>query len=278
MENEESVIAGDEVITDEQSFETELNALTKTKDDGLEPEPEVKPVDVDSSKTTKEGETINGKDVKPGTAKDEETSKFNNNNALRRISRNNTRLKKEVDRLNARIKELEGSTKPEEILEANRLTTEANTYSTIVNAQEAEDWENRAYSTFGDQKGQRFIQYAQRYADHVNNNEPELSSYIDRPYGFILLNEWFQQMDNPSNAQLWQRSTPYEKGRILDSYYQQLLTLAAKPAGNSGSQPKPTAQKVNVPAVGGGRNTNATAPADDFGLALQEAQNRFKRR
>jgi len=205
----------DNSVNEEQAFETELNALTN--DSG----PEASNNDVKPEETSKPEPKVdeNNHGLTP------EQKVENNANAFRRISRTNEKLRRKINQLTERIQKLEGSTRPEEILEQNRLVQEANTYQTMVDATEADEWENRAYTVFGN-NAPRFIEYSQRYAEHVNRNEPELSSYIDRPYGFVVLNEWFRQMDDVNNQRQWLSMTGYEKGKILDTYYNQLVQLA----------------------------------------------------
>jgi hypothetical protein len=110
-----------------------------------------------------------------------------------------------------------------------------------------------------------------RYAPYVNKHEPELKAYIARPFGMIVLNEWYKRMDHPQYRNEWLNFTAYEKGQALAGFYQQIEGVARRLA--SGEQ----MDRPNIPAAKGGRQSNAIVPGDDFGLALQNAKQQFRR-
>jgi hypothetical protein len=134
--------------------------------------------------------------------------------------------------------------------------------------QEAQAFAERASEWFGDATPQ-FLEQTSRYAEYVNANEPDLLKYAQRPYGLVLLHEWYKRMDQPATRDQWLAMTPFEKGSVLANFYKQ---IEAAVAGQRTQPPK------SVPVPGSGRQSAAGAPTDDFGIALTEANNRHLRK
>ena len=196
----------------------------------------------------------------------------NNINAQRRIrNRNHT---------NRRIAELERQ------LEEERAKNDTSDMSKFrqqsladriddMQAMSADDQTNefveRATQFFGDDTD-KFMQDTYRYAQYVNENEPDLLLYAQREYGPILLHEWYKRMDNPQLRQQWLQMTRYEKNMVLHKYYSDISKVIS--AYNDGKLSKP---KQSVPVPGGGRQTPSPEPTDDFGVEFARAEARHKR-
>lgn len=233
---------------------------TQTDRAGIAPAMNVENSEESSDASKKQSDNVEQKNIN--------RSERNSLNAQKRINKTNQRLRDEIKHLKDKITQLENDKTPAGILEQKALQREVNTYENIVSSADAEEFENSAYSIFGDRTPE-FMERTYKWAEHVNSNEPELRTYIERPYGKIMLNEWYKRMDNPNLRHQWFNMTSYEKGRVLDGFYNQLLTIA-KGGATAGNK-----QTQNIPAATGGRNSNQVGPTDDFGIALQTAFNKF---
>lgn len=193
----------------------------------------------------------------------------NSRNAARRIQQ-----KKQFRIMQSRIEELEsklagfqGKDDPESQAAAAQIGERIADMQAVSSDHEYNDFQERAIDAFGEQEAVQFMRQTQKYAPHVNKNEPELCAYIDRPYGQILLSEWYKRMDKPGTRAEWLSMTSFEKGKTLDTFYKQINTIV---------NGKPAAPKANAPVPGSGRNAGGLVPSDDFGIALQAAVNRRK--
>lgn len=164
-----------------------------------------------------------------------------------------------------------------------------------------EEWEREAYELFSPEDARTFIEDTKRLGDWLNSNEPELLSYLDRPYGKLMLKGWMDKIaKNRELADKWESLNSFEKYKIIDKYYSQLEkfgedyaagkvgidgkptgTQPPAPQGQDGQQnrtgqqnPAQTAQVPNAPVPGSGRDTNTMPPSNNFGLMLQDAINK----
>jgi hypothetical protein len=167
----------------------------------------------------------------------------------------------------------------------------------IARIQEAQmEWEQEAYQLFSPEDAKTFIEDSKTLGQYLNDREPEILSYLDRPYGKHLLKGWTDKIaKNREAAARWKSLNSYEKSKILDSYYSQLEKFGNDYAegkidanGNpvNAGTPKPatptqtqtqTPQQTppqNVPVPGSGRDTNTMPPTNNFALALQDAMNK----
>lgn len=173
----------------------------------------------------------------------------------------------------------------------------------IARMQEAQaEWEREAYEIFSPEDAAVFIQDSKNLSDWLNANEPELCSYIDKPYGKHLLKGWMDKIaKNKEMASQWQSLNSYEKFRIVDKYYKELekfgedyaagrIDANGKPVGgqtaqnnqqanqqNNTAQQQQTQQDtppVNAPVPNSGRDTNTMPPSNNFALMLQDAMNK----
>lgn len=228
----------------------------------------------------------------------------NSLNAARRIKN-----KRRFDTLNGRISALEeeleqyreyADAHPEMKLRADAAAEQTrgriDDLRAVKQQQQAQDYYDDATQTFGAQDAEKFMQDSARYAQQVNEREPELCKFINRPYGKILLREWFDKMDRPDLTEQWERLTPYEKQVALTHDYNKIIGVfqrieARKKSGSqqsNGGNPSataanpglhiepsnPSANPQDVPVPGSGRNVNGTPGPDEFGMAWQEAVNR----
>lgn len=166
-----------------------------------------------------------------------------------------------------------------------------------------EEWEREAYELFEPEDASKFIEDSKRYGDWINKREPELCSYLDRPYGKLMLKGWLDKIaKNAELADKWETLNSFEKYKIIDRYYTQLekfgedyaagkVDITGKPIGQGTQQtpttgqdqPKDTTQPQtqtqtpqvpNAPVPGSGRDTNTMPPSNNFALMLQDAMNK----
>ena len=143
---------------------------------------------------------------------------------------------------------------------------------------------------------EQFLKDTRTYGDWINQNEPELRQYIDKPYGRYLLKGWLDKVaKNPANADKWEAMNPYQKYQMLEKHYRELEKFGEDyAAGRIGKDGKPvqtqTAQTqqqqqapsqqqnqnppVNAPVPNSGRDTNTMPPSNNFALMLQDAMNK----
>lgn len=179
----------------------------------------------------------------------------------------------------------------------------------IARMQEAqEEWEREARELFSPEDAETFIEDSKNLADWLNSKEPELTAYLDKPYGKHLLKGWMDKIaKNKEAAAQWQTLTAFQKNQIIDNYYRQLEQFgndyAAGKIDEQGNpiqqqqsqqqaQPQtqtPPAQQQqqqtqqpqgspnpppNIPVPNSGRDSKTIPPSNNFGLMLQDAMNK----
>lgn len=217
-------------------------------------------------------ETVHTNDTaSAGNAK--EVHQNNWNNGQRRI-RQRQSMRARIAELEQQLAQYRGKNDDESRFRAEMVQDRLDDMHAMNADAEAEAFANRAEQWFGEDTEQ-FMSDTYRYAQYVNANEPDLLKYANREYGLILLHEWYKRMDNPTLRQQWLGFTPYEKGSVLNNFYNQIANIVAQAQkGNGGA---PAANKpMNVPVPNGGRQSAANGPTDDFGIALGEAMNKYK--
>lgn len=171
----------------------------------------------------------------------------------------------------------------------------------VVQSEAAQDYYDRAVSTFGPEIAEKFIESSKRYADFVNRREPVVRQFIGRPYGQILLYEWMERMDkNEKLRNEWFTLTDYEKQKALSILYGNITkALSQRKAGGNGNgagqgnggngqnggsnsqnpqNPNPQNQQPQPVAVpNSGRDQGTPTPADDFLANYEEAKKRRRR-
>lgn len=160
------------------------------------------------------------------------------------------------------------------------------------------EWEQEAREIFTPEDAETFIEDSRNLADWINTKEPELSAYLDKPYGKHLLKGWMDKVaKNKEAAQQWQSLTPFQKNQVVDGYYKQLEKFGEdyaagkidengnpirqtppanvdKPDGTCTSSVKQDSKPADVPVPNSGRDSKTIPPSDNFGLMLQDAMNK----
>lgn len=205
---------------------------------------------------------------------DDDIHRQNNRNAQRRIRQRNA-TNKRIAELQARIAELEGKDDDVSKFSRQQLEDRIGDMTAISQDDQTEAFRDAAYEFFGEETEQ-FMQDTYRYAEYVNNNEPDLLMYAQRQYGPILLHEWYKRMDNPQLRQQWLGFTRFEKNMVLNKYYNEITQIIS--AYKNGKMPTKQAPAKTVPVPNGGRQTPTNEPSDDFGVELQKAVGRHTQR
>lgn len=202
----------------------------------------------------------------------------NNRNAQRRIRQRNA-TNKRITELEAEIAKLKGKDDDYSKFRQQQLADRIGDMEAMSQDEQTNEFVDRANEFFGAETEQ-FMQDTYRYAEYVNNNEPDLLLYAQRTYGPILLHEWYKRMDNPTLRQQWLGMTRYEKNMVLHRYYTEIEKIVT--AYDSGTLQAPPKQNApapkNVPIPGGGRQTPSPEPTDDFGVEFGKAEARHTRR
>lgn len=225
-----------------------------------------------------------------GTKTANQGSENQRDNNFRNMSRR-IRQRESFNRVNSRIQQLRREQKelldtqdPQSILLAHQKGSEIENLEALQQDAAYNDWAQRAGECFG-AEADVFLEQSERYGEYVNQHEPEIVSYIDRPYGMFVYKSWMDQMDNGDFRNRWVGLTSYEKGAVLNTIYKQIINFAngtqqqpqpqvqapatQAPAGNP---PAPQAP-ANVPVPGSGRTSNHIPSPGSFGEALENALN-----
>ena len=263
---------------EEQFFEQPVETQDTTT---VETQPaETNPVESNPQETTTPSEPnqdTNPKTVTPSG--EDDIHRQNNRNAQRRIRQRNA-TNKRIAELEAEIAKLKGKDDDYSKFRQQQLADRIGDMEAMSQDEQTNEFVDRASEFFGAETEQ-FMQDTYRYADYVNNNEPDLLLYAQREYGPILLHEWYKRMDNPTLRQQWLGMTRYEKNMVLHKYYTEIEKIVT--AYNSGKLQAPPKRDVppapkTVPIPGGGRQTPSADPTDDFGIEFGKAEARHSRR
>lgn len=255
--------------TNTTPFETEVQQALN-----VEPDQNAQPGDQQAGEPAASN-PITDNDASAPANTGKEARQNNWNNGRRRIEQRQS-AKARIRELEAEIAKLKGKDDDYSRFRTEQLQDRVGDMRAMAADAEATEFANRAAQWFGDETDQ-FMQDTYRYAQYVNNNEPDLLRYAQRDYGPILLHEWYKRMDNPVLREQWLGMTVYEKGSVLNNLYTQIANIVAQ-AQNGGANNTPPAQPkpATVPVPNGGRQSAAAVPTDDFGVALQDAFNRVR--
>ena len=236
---------------------------------------EVTPAETQADPNVQTVETNTTETQQPETApqtEGPEVREQNNwNNGRRRIQQRQS-LKARVRELEQRLAQYEGKDDDQSRFYKEQIQDRIEDLNAMDADAEATALADHASQFFGEDTN-AFMQNVYRYAEYVNNNEPDLLKYTQREYGPILLHEWMQRMDNPNLRNQWLNMTMFEKSKVLDNLYNQIGSLIKQ--YNTRQQPT-TPPKPNVPVPNGGRQTPSPTPSDDFGIEFGNALNRHK--
>ena len=192
------------------------------------------------------------------------------NNGRRRIQQRQS-MKARIRELEARLAQYEGKDDDQSKFYSEQIKDRIDDLHAMDADNDATALADHASQFFGEDTD-AFMQNVYRYAEYVNNNEPDLLKYTQRQYGPILLHEWMQRMDNPNLRNQWFNMTMFEKSRTLDNLYNQIGSLIKKYNERGATAPA----KQNVPVPAGGRQTPSPTPSDDFGIEFGNALNRHR--
>lgn len=234
----------------------------------VQPEPTVEPNTAQTPEPTPNGNVEPTDEGEPQTATKVHSTNWNN--GRRRIEQRQS-MKARIKELEDRLAQYEGKDDDYSRFQRDQLNDRLGDMRAMTADAEATDFANRAEEWFGEDTEQ-FMSDTYRYAQYVNANEPDLLRYAQREYGPVLLHEWYKRMDNPALRQQWLGMTAYEKGAVLNNFYNQIANIVA----NVKNPPKP-APKANIPVPNGGRQSAAGLSDSDFGIALGEALNRHSK-
>lgn len=192
----------------------------------------------------------------------ENVHRTNWNNAQRRI-RSREASRRRIAELEQRLAQYEGKTDEVSKFHAQQLHDRIDDMAAMTADDRWSDFSERAYAELGDKLAPSLLEQSDRYADYVNEREPDLVQYVNRPNGMLLYKAWCDRMDRPELRREWLGMTRFEKNRVLDNFYRQ-LNAAPKQA------------RTNVPVPAGGRETASDQPTDDFGIELNRSFNRHR--
>lgn len=197
----------------------------------------------------------------------DEVKERNNLNAQRRI-RQRESTKARIRELEERLAKYEGRDDDYSKFRKEQLEERIGDMRAVASDDMANDFEEHASRFFGNDTP-KFMRDTYRYAQYVNANEPDLLNYAQREYGPVLLAEWYKRMDDPNLRNQWFGMTQFEKGRVLDRFYSQIVTAIGGRGGARGGSP-------DIPVPSGGRETPNPSPSNDFGVELGRAFNRHR--
>lgn len=245
------------------------NEFTQTPEETAKVEPSVE----QQTETTTPSETNPSSEEQHAAEEQSTVAQRNNANAQRRIRSRNA-MSRRIAELEAEIDRLKGKDDDYSKFRAGQLTDRIDDMRAIQEDDETNTFIENAQQWFGEDT-EKFLQDTSRYANYVNNNEPDLLNYAQREYGPILLHEWYKRMDNPQLRSQWLQMTRYEKNMVLHKYYTEISKIVTS-VKNGAVGNKPTPKDVPIP--GSGRQSPSSEPSDDFGVELQRAMERHKRR
>lgn len=212
-------------------------------------------------------ETSSDKSAELDTKKDLERRRRNYINAKRRIDERQRRRQSELQRLALSKQATAGSNTIDAIVQ-DKLTDQriADISAAAVEDAQQQFYDESLLMLQDPVETEKFIRDCQECADWVNQREPEICAYIQKPLGKLVLKGWIDKVAKiPEVADWWYSCTPYEKNRVLDNYYNEIVYYANNANGNSKNS-------VQVPVPDSGRNTNSLATdGTNFGLELQNA-------
>lgn len=238
-----------------------------------------------------------------GNRDDAERRAWNRQQAAMRIARKQERQRlyqEELDRLNREKEAFEQEGENQNPTMAQVKDDQIKELNIQMVRELQQEWQREAYEMFTPEDAQQFLADSQKYADWINENEPELSKYINRPYGRYLLKGWFDKVaKNPELADKWEAMNPYQKYQMLEKHYRELEKFGEDYAagraqigvqGQQNQQPNQqqtggaqqtqqqsqVPQPKDIPVPGSGRNTDTEPPGDNIDLLIDRAMQKRK--
>lgn len=237
-----------------------------------------------------------------GNRDDAERRAWNRQQAAMRIARKQERQRlyqEELDRLNREKEAFEQEGENQNPTMAQVKDDQIKELNIQMVRELQQEWQREAYEMFTPEDAQQFLEDSQKYADWINRNEPELSKYINRPYGRYLLKGWFDKVaKNPELADKWESMNPYQKYQMLEKHYRELEKFGEDYAagkvqigvqgqqnqqqsqtngdGQQSTQQSQVPQPKDIPVPGSGRNTDTEPPGDNIDLLIDRAMQKRK--
>ena len=235
-----------------------------------------------------------------GNRDDAERRAWNRQQAAMRIARKQERQRlyqEELERLNREKEAFEEEGENQNPTMAQVKDDQIKELNIQMVRELQQEWQREAFEMFTPDDAKQFLEDSQRYADWINKNEPELSKYINRPYGRYLLKGWFDKVaKNPELADKWEAMNPYQKYQMLEKHYRELEKFGEDYAagkvqiGVQGQQQTQTnggeqqstqqqsqaSQPKDIPVPGSGRNTDTEPPGDNIDLLIDRAMQKRK--
>lgn len=233
-----------------------------------------------------------------GNRDDAERRAWNRQQAAMRIARKQERQRlyqEELDRLNREKEAFEQEGENQNPTMAQVKDDQIKELNIQMVRELQQEWQREAFEMFTPEDAQQFLADSQKYADWINKNEPELSKYINRPYGRYLLKGWFDKVaKNPELADKWEAMNPYQKYQMLEKHYRELEKFGEDYAagkvqigiqgqqqtqtgdGQQSTQQSQVPQPKDIPVPGSGRNTDTEPPGDNIDLLIDRAMQKRK--
>lgn len=234
-----------------------------------------------------------------GNRDDAERRAWNRQQAAMRIARKQERQRlyqEELDRLNKEKEAFEQEGENQNPTMAQVKDDQIKELNIQMVRELQEEWQREAYEMFTPEDAEQFLADSKKYADWINKNEPELSKYINRPYGRYLLKGWFDKVaKNPELAEKWEAMNPYQKYQMLEKHYRELEKFGEDYAagkvqigvqgqqqnqqtngGQQQTQQSQVPQPKDIPVPGSGRNTDTEPPGDNIDLLIDRAMQKRK--
>lgn len=231
-----------------------------------------------------------------GNRDDAERRAWNRQQAAMRIARKQERQRlyqEELERLNREKEAFEQEGENQNPTMAQVKDDQINELNIQMVRELQQEWQREAYEMFTPEDAQQFLADSQKYADWINKKEPELSTYINRPYGRYLLKGWFDKVaKNPELANRWESMNPYQKYQMLEKHYRELEKFGEDYAAgkvqigvqgqqqnqtdDGGQQQSQQPQPKDIPVPGSGRNTDTEPPGDNIDLLIDRAMQKRK--
>lgn len=226
----------------------------------------------------------NNKDDESNTA---ERKAFNHSQAAMRIARKREKDRKKFEERIRRLK-AERDEYSDEKSERHSPTMAVFKEDQIKEAeiQEAQrlqdEFIRESYEIFQDENVTKaFIDDVSFYGEWINEREPQLLEYVNKPFGKLLLKGWLDKIaKNKEKAIWWDSLTPFEKYKTLDKNYKAITSYIDNPnsilqKSDNNNDGRDENNQVNtpkdIPVPNSGRNTNNTPPTDNIAFELDKA-------
>lgn len=281
-----------EVADDSAAFEAALNDVEAGRESSSNSQSQTSSTDDTGSGSSQDNQQTG--DGGKTSSQDDTASRKENSRKFYELRQ---RRKQEATALRRQIADLEK--KRDELLkdtqnpnakeQADRLDERIDDMSALAYDQQVKQFEDEVYETFGQEYGESFIALHKKYAGWVNEHEPEVLDYANRPFGKIFLAEWYNRIDkSPKLRKSWESYNGYEKNVALSKLYRKVVQVmegngqptgqTQKGSGAAGATGNSTPANIPTPSGGRGGASRSAPSADDFGAQLDFIEQRDRRK